>query len=374
MKNKKNTLWGFLFLAFVIVCALFLSWQGRQFLFGLFQNDRTAYFQGVLIFLICIWGSYLLYIPVHEAGHLVGGLLTGYRFCSFRIFHWMLVLVDGKLRLRRHSLPGSGGQCLMIPPALSRGTMPVMLYNLGGSALNLMVALLSLLLWWTLPHISPWQLLFLCSGFFHLIGALANGLPLPIGQIPNDGCNALHMLHKPQAVRAFWIQLQIHAMSVEGVRLKDMPEGWFYLPTNADLHNVLFAAIAVNHCNRLLDQLELKEADAQMAILLRRQELMPIYHNALQAERLFCELVGANRPEVIDRLYTPQLKTFLHKSRNNLSAQRIQYALALLHENDPNKAAGFLSRFHTIIKRAPHLGDVHTEQSLLALIPDSPTP
>lgn len=374
MNDKKSTLWSLLFWVLVVLCAFFLSWHAMQMLALRLHYGLLPYLRGVFLFMLCIWCSFLLYIPVHEAGHLLGGLLTGYRFCSFRLLHWMLVQVDGKLCLRRHSLPGSGGQCLMIPPALNKGTMPVMLYNLGGPVLNLIFAALCLILWFLLPKTTLWRLFFLCSFFFHMMGALGNGLPIPLGQIPNDGCNALHMLHKPQAVRAFWIQLQIHAMSVEGVRLKDMPEGWFYLPTNADLHNVLFAAIAVNHCNRLLDQQQLQEADAQMALLLKRHDLMPVYQNALQAERLFCELVGANRPEVIAELYTPQLQAFLRRSRNNLSAQRIQYALTLLAEKNPDKAADYRARFQSIIKRAPHLGEVKTEQTLLALIPESPTP
>ena len=35
--------------------------------------------------------SIVLHIIIHEAGHLVMGLLTGYTFLSFRIFSWVLV-------------------------------------------------------------------------------------------------------------------------------------------------------------------------------------------------------------------------------------------------------------------------------------------
>ena len=38
----------------------------------------------IMGFLVCMYGSLLIQIIVHEAGHLLFGLLTGYRFNSFR--------------------------------------------------------------------------------------------------------------------------------------------------------------------------------------------------------------------------------------------------------------------------------------------------
>lgn len=48
-------------------------------------------------------------IIVHEAGHLAGGLATGYTFCSFRVGSWMLQKEQGRLKLRRLSLAGTAG-------------------------------------------------------------------------------------------------------------------------------------------------------------------------------------------------------------------------------------------------------------------------
>ena len=44
----------------------------------------------------------LVQITLHEGGHLVCGLRSGYRFCSFRVVSLMLMKADnGRLRLRR---------------------------------------------------------------------------------------------------------------------------------------------------------------------------------------------------------------------------------------------------------------------------------
>ena len=54
---------------------------------------------------------------IHEAGHLVFGLLTCYRFVSFRIFNLTIINKAGKFAFRRFSVLGTAGQCLMSPPA-----------------------------------------------------------------------------------------------------------------------------------------------------------------------------------------------------------------------------------------------------------------
>ena len=85
----------------------------------------------------------LAQITLHEGGHLVCGLLSGYRFCSFRVGSLMWMKVDGHLRLRRLRLAGTDGQCLMSPPDMVDGRLPVTLYNFGGALANLLFNLIT---------------------------------------------------------------------------------------------------------------------------------------------------------------------------------------------------------------------------------------
>ena len=66
------------------------------------------------IILICV--VCFLQLIIHEGGHLVAGLLTGYRFVSFRVLNWLLIRKDGRLQWRNFELAGTGGQCLLAPP------------------------------------------------------------------------------------------------------------------------------------------------------------------------------------------------------------------------------------------------------------------
>ena len=115
MKNKK-------ILAVILLCVYTaaLYWLVAQ---------QTAY---PLETLVVLFAAIPFSIVMHELGHLIGGLLTGYRLVSFRIFSFMLVKIDGKWQHRRSSVPGTGGQCLMAPPRIKNGDYPLALYNLGG--------------------------------------------------------------------------------------------------------------------------------------------------------------------------------------------------------------------------------------------------
>ena len=41
--------------------------------------------------IVCTLVAFILQIVLHEGGHLLFGLLSGYRFVSFRIFNWTLI-------------------------------------------------------------------------------------------------------------------------------------------------------------------------------------------------------------------------------------------------------------------------------------------
>ena len=56
----------------------------------------------MLLLFLFMYGAMLIQIIIHEAGHLVFGLATGYKFSSFRIYSWMWVKEDGKLDLSAH--------------------------------------------------------------------------------------------------------------------------------------------------------------------------------------------------------------------------------------------------------------------------------
>jgi hypothetical protein len=83
-----------------------------------------------------------------------------------------------------------------------------------------------------------------------------------------------------------------------------------------------------------------------------------------------CEMLGQNRRDAVDALYTPAVKKFMKSMKNYPTVIRTQYAYALLAEGDAKKAGALLKRFEKVAKTYPSPGDIALERELLGLVRD----
>ena len=260
MRQKKQIPWKTIGLT--LLAALV---GGAVGYWGMCQVDALG-LPGLLVLLLLLVLAYVLQVVVHEGGHLVCGLLTGYRALSFRIGRMLLVKLDGRWKLRAYHIPGTGGQCLMAPPA--QENPPYRLYHLGGGLANLLLAALALPVF----LLTGAPLLRVFAGALVLIGgwiAGTNLIPMKMGGVANDGYNARNLGKDSLALQCSCVQLWIVEALQEGYSLADMPEEWFALPPKADLQNVLIMGTAIQRASRLM-------ARGERAPLLQAdQEILP---------------------------------------------------------------------------------------------------
>lgn len=333
------------------------------------EDQGLEFWQGMVAMILAIYGAMLIQIIVHEAGHLVFGLISGYEFSSFRIGNMMVLKEDGKIRLRRFSIAGTAGQCLMSPPDLVDGKMPVVLYNLGGCIFNLIVSVI----FGVLACVSGENpIAFLVYVAFAVIGiafALTNGIPLMVGPISNDGHNAMSLGKNPKAMQAFWLQLKVNNEQAKGKRLKEMPESWFPVPADEDLGNGLIVALGVFRVSWLMDQLRLEEAVEYMEELLNKGTgIIGLHRSLLMNERIFCELVAKANVNEAMNLHNEEHEKFVKSMKNTPSVIRTEYAYALLAEKDEKKAEELLARFEKVAKTYPYPREIEGERELLSLV------
>lgn len=316
--------------------------------------------------LLGLFAILFFHTVIHELGHLIFGLLTGYRFSSFRVGSLMWIKINGKIACKRYSLVGTGGQCLMIPPNVAKGKFPVVWYNLGGAVVNLIAALAFFVGYLLLSKANPLSLIFLMGALIGLATALANGIPLKLGDIDNDGRNALSLRKNPASTEAFRLQLVINDAQSQGMRLGEMPEEWFPLPPVEAMDNGLIAAQGVLYCNRLMDLHRFEEAAQLMDRLLAADiPMLGIHQEILRCDRTYCELIGENRWSVIEGLRTKSQLRFLKAMGTSPSALRTEYAYALLGEQDEITAQKKLDQFEKAASRYPYPSEIAAEQELI---------
>lgn len=328
-------------------------------------------FEWIYIFVGVLLALYVQLI-LHEVGHLIFGLISKYKFVSFRVGDWVLYKKEGKIHWGKYYLANATGHCLMVPPNMKDGKIPHQLYNFGGAIMNLLAA-----------GVASIIFVFLKVGIFGgafciamvLVGlflAVINGLPLRFAEIGNDGYNVFALSENHESLQSFWIKLKIKEMLTGGMRLKDMPEDWFEKPDSEGLKNNMVATVAAIRCNRLTDSLKFDEAGKEIEELLNCENgLSDAQSMFLQTEQIFCEIHGQRREEVLNRMKEKEVRNFMKTMKSVPSILRTQYAYALLVEGDSQKAFDIKKRFQKIMERYPYEGEAEMEWELIHYCEDN---
>lgn len=320
------------------------------------------------LMMLGFFAAILSQIILHEAGHLVFGLASGYRFVSFRVLSLMWLREGSRIKVKRLSLAGTGGQCLMEPPEMTDGRMPFKLYNLGGAIMNAASGVLFLLIGLLCPNRGLAQTLFWMLTANGLVMAFMNGVPLKLGLVNNDGVNTRELSRDPGALRAFWIQMKANALQSRGMRLKDMPVDWFYMPKDAELTNGMSATIAVFYEARLLDEHSFAEAAKCIRhILDAKTGLSPLSLGMLKNDLIYVLLLGEGAREEVEALLSKQQVQMMKAMKQSPSVLRTQIALCLLSEGDEERALQWNRAFDKLAGGYPYESDIASERELIQI-------
>ena len=367
MKKKTNKYDNVIvYMVLVLVVALCIV-TFAIYLDGIFE--QYGFFIALLLKVLIFAFTYCVQLIIHEIGHLVAGLISGYEFGSFRAGSIMIVKNQGKFELKLQSIAGTGGQCLMIPPTPVDGELPVIFYNLGGvlmNALTLPICILLLQFCASSPVMYVILLLTFTSG---VIVILTNGIPLKLGMMNNDGSNAVELYKNKEAMLSFYHQFMIVDGARNGKRLKDLPKDYFPMPSADGMHNSISATSAVLLENRLVDSHNFDEAITLINKILNNDSaLVGLYKNFLVADKVFIELLRG-REEEAKRLYLDKgYRAFAKQMKSSINIIRTEYAFVLLCEKNQDKAQEVLARFNKCAKTHPYATDVVSERELISLI------
>lgn len=316
----------------------------------------------LILFLIF---AVLLQIVVHEAGHLVFGLMTGYKFVSFTILNFRIYKRDKKLTVGLSPVIGAGGQAAMEPNFSESDNIPVFWYNAGGTVFNLLSSFLAgwFVLW--LNDESFIRTFFVAIAIVGLFFAVSNGIPMRTHLQTNDAYNILMMINNPSAKRAFYRIMKINAFGMEERIILDYPAILFSdLPEN-DYNNPLICCFAID---KIFYFLELEEYQKALDIcneMLKAKNIPGIYKNEATCEKQFCEIMlgitSTNKPY------------FLKKSTTKarlvpLASYHTQYSYAAFISHDKDKAEKILNSFERDCKKSCNRGIITHERYIFNLL------
>ena len=310
-------------------------------------------------------------IIIHEGGHLVCGLASGYRFVSFRVASLILYRDGSRLRFGRFSIAGTAGQCLLEPPTgriEDADRMPLGAYFMGGAAANLTVAAVAAALLAT--GIQNTAAAFTASMFLFtgIATAAMNGLPIRVGGMPNDGFNARMMRRDTEIRRMLWIQLKVNAQYSRGRLLREMPDEWFSIPEGEDLANPMYTTVAMFDVWRRIECRDFTAADALLRRLhARDSRMIELFRLEITGDRMFTAAMLRRPKREIRRILTESAARYLAAdAQYNISHALELYAWERFVEGDAAKAAARAETIRRVLPRHHARGEAADCADLLA--------
>lgn len=308
--------------------------------------------------LICI--GFTLSCIVHELGHLIFGLLTGYGFVSYRIGSLILINSNKKLKLLYHRQPGFAGQCLMNPPNGKK--IPYVLYNLGGSLSNLIFGGVMIYSAIGLENRIVSSVFGICS----IALALSNGIPLHIGNIDNDGMNIVTISKNIECADSFVCQLRVASEQTNGKRLSEMASEWFKMPSNDGIrHSTLVAAHAVNIAEYKLDCGDISGAEEYIVEILKSNALSDIHRIFLKLDLAFCLYISGKTAKACEILSEKSVKQVMSSMKNLPSVIRTRYVASEF--SNSGKSEKIYDEFEKAAQNYPYKGEVTSERELMRM-------
>lgn len=272
-----------------------------------------AEFIGMIFFLFF---AFVAQIIMHEVGHLIFGLISGYKFISFRLFGFTIVKYRNRLVFRINWLKGSLGQCLMYPP--EKFNYRYKLITLGGIIMNTITASIAILI-----IINKY-----IEDFLHSVGLLlfvfyGYGMAfisiLPSIQL-SDGA-ALNELKNISARGYNRTQLLIAINLMNGFTYKELPEEMYVVPEREDLTNSIIGYHKILECYYYMDNKDWGKAKKSlMDFNIVKDKVPKLIHDIVAAEKMFLALID-NNPFTEDR----ELEDYL-KGKGDINFQRVKTA------------------------------------------------
>lgn len=281
-----------------------------------------------IILITCI--AMLLQLIVHEIGHMIGGLLSGYKIIFIR-FGSLTLIKEEKWKLKKFNVPGTGGQCIMQPT--ENKEFHYKLYFLGGVIMNAIFSMIGIILFILFDNylaILGIELAFMGTYFM-----ITNGLPLKIGGIVNDGYHVFKM--KESDKRKLYSQLMIGSLVIQGTSLSQIDESLFQYDESQDGNFYDDYLINVNAL-KAIENNDYPTAKALFSKLLQQPQTIELMKTAAKIELIILNVEEFGRVADIDQYIDKKLIKVLKQQKFDLSALLAYYCILVIKEHDQNKA------------------------------------
>lgn len=330
----------------------------------LLSHYRRSYGLNVRSGLLVLWLllTWVIYPAAHQLGHLLFGLLHGYRI------HSVSLRLPGRPEqdrrpLSRYTLGYPLVRCLMIPPEWRGKSAPEILYRLGGVIFDLLLTMTCLICSTLIGRATVYGFLLFVSAIWGAYCVIIAGCPLPI--MGNEGDLALTLVKSPELIQWLWCGCrQVYAL-LDGKRYREMPDGWFPSPEIATRPDIQFLWYAWRG-NRLMDAGRYAEAEQLLAFAMEKDiTILKRRKATLACDRVACMLLTGSSGSDVEELWKSLVADYIIATINVPSSLRTEYIYARLVSGDELRASKVLERFEACAKTYPYPIELIAEREMM---------
>lgn len=362
----------------IIIFGLTLGYCAMTIRSFLESSGRLTHMLIVLLLLpVLICFEYLLAL-IHEAGHMLGGLLSGRRLYSLNVAGLRLLRCpDGSFRTGYAAAPGMGGSCTMVT---DRPRAPFFLYFLSGPLSTLIFGLICALL--ALRSYPSYDLLYdeaLRRAILHIpmtllsvqgiMGCIVNLIPQRFPGGYSDGMQ-LWLLSRDDGIRSDWEQLtRIAWEEYQGKSTPEMPDELFEALPTERLTNPYAIIRMLQRLGRMIDQRDFTAGLALTRELLEADLLLsPFQQLELIRTGALCEAMTTGPSAFCQHLQEPVMQRLMQATGRTVGTLMIRYAMAKLAARDETLAARHLADYSQAAARSPFRQQIRLDNELIGLI------
>lgn len=342
-------------LSIIIVMGIYMFIGARSALISL-KNDSKYSFLILMGLIVYMFVAAVIHIILHEGGHLIAGLATGYEFTSFRIGSLVWIKdKKGKIRLKRMKIQGTGGQCLLRPPKGPIEECPYKWYHLSGGLMNIGLGIVCILLYlFLLPKNYITYALFEEFGAVGIALGLANLIPCKVGGVQNDGYNLIELGKDMNAKKCMNMVLEINALLTVADSYADLPKELIEEIKTMDFTKMDITNASIANAFNYQAAMYFAEGNYDKSYELQKYMLdtpgvLPIIKNEAKCECLFYEIVHTQNKEKVEELYDKELQKYVKATAMYPSRQRLLHAYYHLYMKDEKKANEALEKLKKLV-------------------------
>lgn len=331
------------------------------------ESAGAGFTTAMIVILVWFYLAYFIELIIHEAGHMVMGMLTGYEFLSFRVGNFTIVKENGRLTRKKFSIPGTAGQCLLKPKECEDPeNQPFFWYHFGGIFFNLLTGAAALIpaVLSNNTYIAAAAVLFAAAAFMI---AVINGVPIKINGMPNDGRNIMTLMKEPAARTAVYKNFLANAKLYSGERMENLPELVF--GTEEEKKTEHGTALTLTEGTFYMYRRQFERAEEIFRAVAEDENAVLVYYMEAKCELLFCMIMRGAEREEIDGIYDKELQKYIKSTgKVMITRKRLMYAYYLLAEKSPEKAAAEYEAALKMEKTYPSRGEYLSETELIDYI------